>query len=51
MADEISHGELVQRIADAYERLDGKDMERLWNEMFPDQVKYIGDSMYEWLPK
>lgn len=47
--NQVSHGELVQRFADALEGMDSKAMVALWNAQFDDEVRYVGDSMYEWV--
>jgi hypothetical protein len=47
---EVSHGELVERIARFHESLTGEEMVEIWNGLCPAQpVKYVGDSMYEWV--
>lgn len=47
--NQVTHSELVQRFADALESMEGEAMVRLWNAECDDQVKYIGDSVYEWV--
>ena len=42
----VSHDELVQRIAKAYERLSGEELAEVWNALFPTRVVYEGDSLY-----
>jgi len=49
MSNPVSHDELVQRIADQYGTLSGKEMVEEWNRMFPGmEIAYDGDSLY-WL--
>jgi len=49
--DLVGHGDLVHRIADAYEALSGEELANLWNELFPaTPVIYEGDSLY-WVEK
>ncbi len=45
--DCVSFGDLIHRIADAYERLEGEELANLWNEMFSTTpVVYDGDSLF-----
>ena len=45
----ITHEELVKRFLDALEVTPGDAMARIWNAAYPNQVRYAGDSMYEWV--
>lgn len=45
----VTHAELVRRFSDALEVTEGEAMANLWNETSPDEVEYIGDSMFRWV--
>jgi len=47
----VSHEELVLRIADSFSEMDGESLAEVWNmNLCPNNpVKYVGDSMYEWV--
>lgn len=45
----ITHAELVRRFADALRVTECEVLARIWNEESPNAVKYVGDSMFEWL--
>lgn len=44
--DMVSFAELIQRIGDQYETLSGQELANSWNELFPEQVVYEGDSLF-----
>ncbi len=49
LGDLITHTGLIHQFGQEFAVMEGEELAKIWNDLFPGQVKYNGDSMYEWV--